>query len=214
MGQGLLPRLRRWAAGLACLAILSPAGVFAFHYPLQSDEIEQAYYLGQTGDHEKLATFLEQYQHQFSYPSDNPIAYVKSVELQTPFEQIVLKSMRSAQYDRFKAQEDYRASGGAVFVRVVIALKIGFAGPIPMEESFQVAVSQGSRIEAESTTTTVLCNPYNPLFYSAQQPCETYMREILLRFDHEQFNPGKATVEVVLPEGKSLETAFNLDKLR
>ena len=201
--------------GLACLAILLPAGAFAFRYPLRSEEIEEAYSLGQSGDHEELANFLQQYERDFSYPSDHPVAYVKSVEFETPYEQIVLKSMRSVQYDKFKAEEDYRANAGAVFVRVVVALKIGFAGPIPKAESFQVNVSQGSPIEPAVTAAAVLCNPFDPLgVYTAPQPCDAYTREILLRFDHEQFGKSKVAVQVTLPEGKSLETAFNLDKLK
>lgn len=79
----------RSAVGLACLGIILPASVFAFHYPLRSEEIEEAYSLGQTSDHDRLASFLKVYQHEFSYPSTNPIAYVKSIEFQTPYEQIV-----------------------------------------------------------------------------------------------------------------------------
>lgn len=203
------------AVGLAFLAILVPAGVFAFRYPLRSEEIEEAYSLGQSSDREQLATFLQQHEHDFSYPSDRPVAYVKSIEFETPYEQIVLKSMRSAQYDKFKAEEDYRANAGAVFVRVVVALKIGFAGPIPKAESFQVNVSQGRPVEAAVTAAAVLCNPFDPLgVYTAPQPCDAYTREILLRFDHSEFGPGKVTVQVMLPEEKPLETVFNLDKLK
>lgn len=215
MSQGLPPRFCRWAAVLAYLAILLPIGAFAFHYPLRPEEIEEAYSLGQSGDREELASFLKQYGHDFAYPSDNPIVYVKSVEFQTPYEQIVLKSMRSAQYDKFKAAEDYRAGAGAVFVRVVVSLKIGFAGPIPKAESYQVVVSQGSPIEPKKTTSNVLCNPFDPLgIYTTPQPCDAYTREILLRFDRRQFGAGTVTVKAVLPGEKSLETVFNLDQLK
>ncbi len=215
MRQGFHPRFRRWAAVVACLAILLPASAFAFHYPLRPEEIEEAYSLGQSGDREKLADFLKSYEHDFPYPSDNPIVYVKSVEFQTPYEQIVLKSMRSAQYDKFKAEEDYRASAGAVFVRVLVSLKIGFAGPIPKAESYQVVVSQESPIAPKGTASNVLCNPFDPLaVYTAPYPCDAYTREILLRFDRKQFSPGTVTVKALLPENKSLETTFDLDKLK
>lgn len=205
----------RLGVGLACLAVLLPAGAFAFHYPLRSEEIEQAYSLGQSSDREELASFLQQYERDFSYPSDRPVAYVKSVDFQTPYEQIVLKSMRTSEYDKFKAAEDYRANDGAVFVRVVVALKIGFAGPIPKAESFQVNVSQATPLEPAATATAVLCNPFDPLaVYAAPQPCDAYTREILLRFDHSQFKKGTVTVHVLLPEGKSLEAKFDLDKLK
>lgn len=215
MQQRLLHRFRRGAARLACLAILLPGCVFAFRYPLRSEEIEEAYSLGQSSDHEELANFLQQYEHDFSYPSDRPVAYVKSVAFETPYEQIVLMSMRTSQYDKFKAAEDYRANAGAVFIRVVVALRIGFAGPVPKAESFQVNVSQGRPIESAVTAAAVLCNPFDPLgVYTAPQPCDAYTREILLRFDHSEFGPRKVTVQVMLPEEKSLETVFNLEKLK
>jgi hypothetical protein len=202
----------RLAVGLVCLAILLPAGTLAFHYPLQSEEIEQAYYLGQTSDHQKLASFLKQYDREFPYPSDNPIVYVKSVEFQTPYEQIVWKTMLASQYDRFKAADDYRASAGAVFVRVVVAFKIGYAGPIPKAEDFQVNVSQSSPIPPMETASTVPCGPFG--FSTGREPCDAYTREFLLHFDHGQFGKGNVTVKVALPEEKPFETAFNLDKLK
>lgn len=215
MQHETLPRLRRLKVGLACLVLLAPSCLFAFHYPLRSEEIEQAYSLGQTSDRDQLTSFLKPYQHEFSYPSDNPVAYVKSIEFQTPYEQIVLKSMRSSQYDKFKAEEDYRAGDGTVVVQVVVALKIGFAGPIPKAESFKVNVSQGKPIESAVTATAVLCNPFDPLgIYTAPQPCDAYTRQIVLRFDHSQFGPGQVTVQVTLPDEKPVETVFNVDKLK
>jgi hypothetical protein len=207
-------RLHCCAVGLASLALLLPSGTFALDYPLQPEAVEEAYSLGRTTNHEQLADFLNQYEHDFKYPSDDsdhPIAYVTSAEFQTPYEQIVLKSLRSAQYDKFKAAEDYEASAGAVFVRVVVALRINFTGPAPPADSFQVAVSQTKPIEPVKTTSTVLCDPYNVV---TAGECMIYTREIVLQFDHDQFAPGKATINVVLPQGKSLETKYNLDKLK
>lgn len=126
-----------------------------------------------------------------------------------------MTSTRTSQYDKFKAADDYKASAGAVFVRVVVALKIGYAGPEPKAESFQVSVSQGTPLRAAVTATAVLCNPFDPLgVYTAPHPCDAYTREILLRFDHDQFGPGKITVQVMLPGEKSLDTVFNPDKLK
>lgn len=213
-------RSRRCVAGLVCLAILLPSGTFAFDYPLQPEEVEEAYSLGRTTNREDLANFLNQYEHDFQYPSDDPdhpIAYVTSVEFQTPYEQIVLKSLRSAQYSKFKAGEDYEASAGAVFVRVVVALRINFNGPVPPADSFQVALSQAKPIEPVKSATRVLCDPYS-MYPAAQYPtgdaCTIYTREFVLQFDYDQFASGKATVKVLLPEGKPLETKYNLDKLK
>jgi hypothetical protein len=204
--------LRTLVLGLCTLFALT---ALAFDYPLQPEEIEQAYSLGRTTNHEDLTNFLNQYEHDFQYPSDHPLAYVTSVEFQTPYEQIVLKSMRAAQYSKFKAADDYQASGGAVFVRVIVALRIGFAGAPPPEGSFQVVVAQSKPIEPAVTANAVLCDPSEPLTYPVGSgACGTYTREILLRFDHKQFASGKATVKITLPESSSLETSFNLSKLK
>lgn len=211
MGWNTEPRSYRWVVSLVCLALLLPVNVFPFEYPLQPEAVEQAYSLGRTRNHEELSDFLNKYEHDFKPPAVSQIVYVTSVEFQTPYDQIVLKSFHSMQYDKFKAAEDYQAGAGAVFVRVVVALRMNYTGPVPAADSLQVKVSQTRPIEPAETTTRTLCNPYNVAEWGS---CSTYTCEILLRFDHHQFGPGKVTVKVFLPEDKSLETQFNLDKLK
>ena len=205
-------RLRAWAAvGLALFALLSNTAL-AFNYPLQPEEIDEAYALGRTTNREELADFLNQYEHDFKPPNDNSVAYVSSIEFQTPYEQIVLRSLGTTQYDRFKAKEDYEAGAGAVLVRVVVAFKTGYSGPAPAADRFRVTVSQEEPIDPVKTPPTrVLCDPYS--LYQGDQ-CAAYMGEILLRFDHDQFGPGEATIKVLLPDEKSLETKFDLDQLK
>src|SRR5580693_5184920 len=80
---------------LALYALLS-LNARAFNSSLQPEEVQDAYSLGQTTNHEELADFLKQYQHDFQYPADHPVAFVQSVEFQTPYEQIVLRTLRTA----------------------------------------------------------------------------------------------------------------------
>ena len=176
--------------------------------------MDEAHSLGQTSNHEELADFLNQYERDFKPAGDNSVAFVSSVEFQTPYEQIVLRSLRTTHYDNFQAEEDYRANPGLVIVRVVVALKSGYVGPEPPADSFNVVVSQTKTIEPRKVTGTVLCNPYNSFENPTVANCIAYMREIVLQFDAEQFAPGKATVKVLLPDDKSLETKYNLDKLK
>jgi hypothetical protein len=195
--------------------LLLSQNAFGFNYPLHPEEIEEAYSLGRTSNHEDLANFVNQYEHDFQYPSDHPLAYVTSAEFQTPYEQIVLKSLRSSQYTKFKAAEDYQANAGAVFVRVIVALRMVLQAPVPAADSFQVIVSQADQIEPRKTTSTVLCDPYDVYeIYPTGGDCTIYTREILVRFDHDQFSSRKVTIKVLLPEGKSLETKFDPDKLK
>jgi hypothetical protein len=195
------------------LCVLLSRNVLAFDRSLQPEEIQEAYSLGQSNNHEELADFLKQYQHDFSYPSDNPVAYVQSVEFQTPYEQIVLRTLRTTRYTKFQADEDYQSNRGIVMVRVVVALKSRYSGSPPLADSYRVIVSQAKSIEPRVVKSTVTCDPYSydsPTFGN----CIAYTREILLRFDADQFAPGATTVKVMLPFDRSLETKYNLNKLK
>jgi hypothetical protein len=204
-------RIQMFVLGLFTLLSLN---ALAFNSSLQPEEVQEAYSLGQTTNHEELANFLNQYEHDFKYPSDNSVAFVSSVEFQTPYEQIVLRSLRTAQYTKFQADEDYQANPGLVIVRVMVSLKTGYSGPAPPADSFKVVVSQTKPIEPRKVTSTVLCDPYNPLENTTFANCIAYTREILQQFDAAQFAPGRATVQVDLPFGLKTETKYNLDKLK
>jgi hypothetical protein len=204
-------RIRGFALGLFALLSLN---ALAFNSSLQPEEVQEAYSLGQTTNHEELSDFLKQYEHGFQYPSDHPVAFVQSVEFQTPYEQIVLRTLRTTGYSKFRADEDYRANPGQVIVRAVVSLKTGYSGPAPAPDSFKVFVSQTKPIEPRKRTSTVLCNPYNPYDNPTVANCIAYSREILLQFDAGQFGPGRATVKVDLPFEQSMETKYNLDKLK
>jgi len=207
-------RTTRVLGPILALCALSSLNALAFNSSLQPEEVRDAYSLGKTSSHQNLADFLNQYEHDFKYPSDNPIAFVSSVEFQTPYEQIVLRSHRTTQYTRFQADADYRANPGLVIVRVVAALKQNYAGPVPPSDSFKVVVSQAKPIGPRKTISTVTCDPHNPYDSQVTNACAAYTREILLQFDAEQFLPGRTTVKVLLPFGQSLETKYNLDKLK
>lgn len=191
------------AAGIAFLLSLNAR---AFDTSLSPEEIEQAYSLGQTTHREDLADFLKQYEHDFQYPSNHPVAYVSSVEFQTPYEQIVLRAARATGYTKFKAADDYNANPNLIVVRVIVALQINYEGTVPPADSYTVTVSQGKRIEPQKSTK--MCDPYS------QVDCRIYAREFVLNFDASQFAPGRVTVRVDLPFDQSLETKYNLDKLK
>lgn len=212
------PRAARIQVFVLVLCAVFSLNALAFDSFLQPEEIQDAYSLGQTFYHEKLADFLNQYEHDFNAPADDSIAYVSSVEFQTPYEQIVLRSLKTVQYSKFQAQEDYQANPTRVIVRVIVALKSGYSGPEPPSDSFKVLVSQAKPIEPGNTTSTVLCDPFSTNVYTDQIQsfgnCLGYMREFLLQFDAKQFAPGKATIKVTLLNGKSMETKYNLDNLK
>lgn len=204
---------RLQAFALTFCALLSLKAL-AFSSALQPEEVQDAYSLGQTPNHEEIADFLNQYEQDFQYPSKNPIVFVSSVEFRTPYEQIVLRSQGTTEYSMFQAQADYQANPGLVVVRVLASLKTSYSGAAPPANSFKVAVNQLNSIEPRKVTSTLLCDPTSWQNNATYSNCFAYTREIALQFDAGQFAPGKATVNVTLPFGQSLETIYSLDKLK
>ena len=161
------PRAARIHVFVLALCALLSLNALAINSSLQPEEVQNAYSLGQTTNHEELADFLNQYEHDLKYPSDHPDAYVLSVEFQTPYEQIVLRTLRTIGYSKFQAAEDYRANPGLIIVRVLVALKANYTGPVPPADSFKVVVSQGESIEPRKLTSTVLATPIRIAAHSA-----------------------------------------------
>lgn len=201
-------------AAAAFVGLLLPLGAFAFRSSLQPEEIDDAYSLGQSGNQEELRDFFKQYRHDFQNRADNSDVYLQSVEFQTPYEQIVLRSEQTNGYSEFRAAEDYRANPGLVVVRVLTAIKINYSGPIPPASDYGVVVSQENRIAPRNISNTVTCNPFSPTVYPGIANCTVYTREIRLSFDASQFEPGRAMVRVELPAGQSLETSYDLSRLK
>jgi hypothetical protein len=200
------------------LSVVISLNALAFDSPLQQDQVEEAYYLGQTSNHEDLAAFLKPHKNTCPYPADNPDEYTKSIEFQTPYEQIVLRSAAGgARYEKSQAEEAYQANPDLVIVRAVFALRINYAGPIPPADSFEVRVSQSKSIAPRKLTTTPLCGASYPVpQFSASSDCAPYpyTLEVDLQFDADQFAPGRVTVKAIPPTGPPQEAKFNLDKLK
>jgi hypothetical protein len=142
---------------------------------------------------------------------------VQSIEFQTPYEQIVLRSRNGgATYSRSQAGEAYRANPSLVIVKAVFALRFNYSGPVPPADSFKVRVFQTQSIAPRKRTNTLVCDPSNPLNppISVNRDCSTYMRDMDLQFDAGQFALGRVTVRATPPMGSAQETKFNLDELK
>ena len=194
--------------------LLLAANARAFHSSLQPEEVQNAYSLGQSSNHEEVTDFLDLYEHHFNFPSDDSIAFAQSVEFQTPYEQIVLRSLRTPGYSKFKAAEDYAADPRRIVVRVVVSLKNGYSGPIPPANSYKVIASQIHSIKPINVETRVLCDPSLYSSTPTVADCIAYSSEIRLQFSARQFAPGTVKIKVVLPDGKSVQTTFDLDSLK
>ena len=203
---GLRVRIGAFALGLCFVASQNAS---AFNYPLQGEEIREAYFLGRTTNNEKLIDFYKQYVRYFPFPAQAPyFSYVESVEFRTPYEQVVLRSRQNLnQYSSLEAEKDYQAQPNLVVVRVLISYMINYVGPERPTSSFKVRVSQSDAIEPKKLTTESICS------VSWHSDCGVTRFALLLSFDAEQFASGSAKVKIVTPDGQTLNTEFDLDTL-
>jgi len=206
---GRLPRMIRLGAIVFSVCLVSQTA-FAFNYPLQPEEVRNAYSLGKTTNNEELIKFYNRYVHYFPAPTGNSSIYVQSVEFRTPYEQIVLRTQRNLNtYTTFQADEDYRANPGLVVVRTIVAYKTSYnyVGPQPTAEGFKIAVSQKDAIEPQKITTETICSPL------LDDRCTVMTFAVVAWFDAEQFAPGTARIKIETPDGQTIRTKFDLDKL-
>ena len=209
---------RRYVVGIVLCAFLTQTAG-AFEYPLQPESIREAYFLGRTTDTTKLTDFLNNYVHQFSRPDTGPD--VDSIEFRTPYEQVVLRSREhSIGYDTLQAEKDYAAQPDLVVVRVAIfstqtypSLTMHPSDPNGVWKAedflrgFKFRVEQEHLIEPKKVVEQPICpGPDNCDFYGGY--------EVLLKFDGDQFAPGTANAKVTTPDGRVVQTQFDLDHLK
>jgi hypothetical protein len=215
-GEKMRHQLLRPIVALACMAAPLPFNAIAITYPLQPEEVQNAYAIGRKTDSQERTSLLKQYQRVLPYPPDKPFAHVSFVEFQTPYEQIVLKAQQTPGYTEFQAEDDYRANPGLIRIRVLASLQNTYGGPPPPEDRFHVTVSQsGHSIEPRDTTTSVRCNPLDPYFVQTTGNCQAYTREIDLSFDVAQFSAARLVrIKVELPQSHPQEITYDLGKLK
>lgn len=206
--------MSRPAVAVCVCALLLALQAAALQTHLQPSDVDKAYGIGRASGHEAFTNFLKEYRRTFEYPPDQPFAYAKQIEFETPYERIALKANETPSYDRFQALDDYNANPGLIRVRVTVSLRSGYVGPPPSEDSFQVTVSQSQPIKPQDTTNKVICDPYNPPSYPVLTNCTAYTSEIDSTFQVAQFAPGNATIKVILPHSRPQEAAFNLDRIK
>jgi hypothetical protein len=210
---------------LAPLLLASPAS--AYESSLSSEQIREAYFLGQRRD-EKTALFFETYRQHFPAPKCG--AQVATVELSTPYaETVEISRQRSAGYSAQQAEQEYRQRGNtvrlAVYVRYTAAL--GYVNSCAVSErsgsrpdapqasvpagswkDYQVRLSQAGKtlepgtVRYEGTRITGRGGSWPTGFI------------VWLDYDARSLSSDDAFVEVDAPDGQHITAAFDLSKLR
>ncbi len=213
-------------AVVASLGLLAAQGAAGYEHSLDDRSVREAYFLGRTTDTEKLKKFLGQYVRRFPVPVKGP--HVAEIEFRTPYEQVVLRSsQKSVGYSAQQAQKDYAEQPDLVVVRVLIHLTPTYAGfitnpsygkgqaverPEDFWQEFQFRVGQDHTIAPKRMSGRPGYNsgtrgPYRVV--GALQGAE-----VPLEFSAQQFSSRTARVEVIPPEGRTVEAEFDLALLK
>jgi len=202
------------------LAAIQPA-LASFTYPLSSEAIREAYFLGKRND-EQTAAFFVKYVHSLPAPQSGP--YVAAIGIDTPFSSIV-RYVRSTsdEYHAQEAEEEFLGKPATFGLFVQIDFTASFPDPSEFSphgtnavvmpafwQDFKIRLEQDHEIKPES----VKGGPT----YSDVGPVDQYGFsgvEVDLDYDPAKIDAvSPLTVHVLTPDGQDVQTTFDLSRLR
>lgn len=213
-------RILRLRIGALAMGLLATPAALPYERPLTSHSIWEAHFLGRRHD-DKTFAFLAQYVKRFPVPKSGP--HVAEVELRTPYVQVV---QRSSQYpdgsSAQQAEQDYRARPDLILVRVQINLTPSYSAQVPdtshgkegvrmrpndFWRDFSIRFVQRHEIAPRKVSG-------KPLYRHSRWGSWWVGAEVVLEFDAAQVASAPARIEVIRPDGNSVEAEFDLDGLK
>jgi hypothetical protein len=192
-----------------CLAAGAGAALAALDgWELSSHDVRNAYFLGQRRADQQLYQFLASYQQRLAATSQGP--QVWSVEISTPYHQVVQRSLRSPNYSAQQAQRDYDRLGDRIVVTAQVSLPLARVytfGDSRIWDAFDLhLVQDGRRIVPGQLRR-------EPVYSFGENSTLT---GFLLRaeFSVRQVARGPVRVEVVTDQNDAVGTQFDLARLR
>jgi hypothetical protein len=204
----------RQSVALLILLLLASQAASAYDYPLNSESIRNAYFLGERNNFQTTRRLL-QYIHRFTGPQTGRY-FVSQISISTPYQQIVLRGRRDAPGDsEVQTETDLQAHPPKFIVRVRVEWNGRYAdhvrrsiAPPDLSRGVSIHVIQQHRITPLKTSRQAL--------YSSTGHGGSAFVGMLFEL---QFNPAKIAsaplrVSVRKPDGQVVETKFDLTKLR
>lgn len=214
----------RWSRAILLPAITllaMPPALASFTYPLSSEAIREAYFLGKRND-EQTAAFFAKYVHSLPMPKSGP--HVGVIGIDTPYSAIV-RYVQAAPDDYYaqEAERDFLGKPGTFGVFVQVFFTPTYPDPSRFSshgtnnlltpafwEDFKILLKQGREIEARSREGGPISSDYEPVDQYGLNGAE-----VDVDYDAAKIDPGSLiTVEVVTPDGQDVQTTFNLSQLR
>lgn len=202
--------------GMAILMALfltsQTAAAQAYHYPLHSEAIRDAYFLGERNNFQTTDCLL-QYIHRFTEPQAGRY-YILEVDISTPYQQIVLRGQRDTPGDSaLQAETDFREHPLKLIARVQVEWNSGYSGhtsnrvfPPDLSHAVPIHVSQQQEIKPLETS-------YHAIYSGGKE-------SVFIGWSFElQFDPAKITsaplrIVVKTPDGQAQEAEFDMAKIQ
>lgn len=198
---------------LTVLTVVMPA--IAFENPLSSTSVRDAYFLGKRGDG-KAAEFLERYIARPPAPKAGEFR-IALVEIKTPYILVLERPMRELNYSAPQAEEEFLGKPAALGVHVEINFTSAYKGrlesvpggfqyrPEVSWRDFQFHLTQKEEIQPKVTRGI-------PIYCG--DGCVAGGWYVDLQYDAEKIESGPMEFDVLMPDGQTAGTTFDLDQLR
>lgn len=193
------------------------SSVFAYEHSLSSETIREAYFLGSRKD-EKTSDFIGRYTHHFPIPPDGP--YVAEIQLETLYAQIVERARQTVNYSSQDAVQEFLDKPGIFRLRVKIYFTPSYTPSLESNDGktimrpddfwrdFRIRFLQGGEVRAKLVRGEAI--------YGASPKGMRHLTgaEVELEYNAAGIESAPATIEVVTPDDKKIETTFDLKTLR
>ncbi|HKV05570.1 MAG TPA: hypothetical protein VJO53_10745 [Candidatus Acidoferrales bacterium] len=202
----------RFGLSIPLLAFTIAQPALGYEYPLSSEAVREAYFLGK-GSFEKKQAFFQKYKHNLPVPKTG--ADVALIQVETPFACLVdAVALAPETYHAQEAEQDFLGKPGQFRVHVEIYFTPSYPRPNDTAATlgdfwrdFTVRLKQRAEIPARAV--------HGRPIYSDDTISGYIGATIDLEYDVTKIDPGASTtIEVDTPDGQQVETTFELNNYR
>ena len=203
--------------GLAVIAALllasQTAAAQTYHYPLHSEAIRDAYFLGERNNFQTTDCLL-QYIHRFTGAQAGRY-YISQVDISTPYQQIVLRGQRDTPGDSaLQAETDLREHPLKLIARVQVewnaANPDGTSQLVPPDLSHDVSIHVSQEREITPLKTT-----HQGMYRSSGHNGSVFIGWLFeLQFDPAKITSAPLRIFVKTPDGQVQEAEFDMAKIQ
>jgi hypothetical protein len=196
----------RWGLFLLLPALLIVEPALAYDYPLSSEAIREAYFLG-SGDPNKRFDFFAKYTK--TYPIPKSGQYVGSIEFETPYVVIAERVSQSVpNYFAQDAEKEYL--GKPVVCRVRVEVYYGW----PAGQFGRFQSNYTVRLKQQDKEIPVKSRWSEAILSNVSAPADVGV-QLTNEYDADNIDSSSsANVEVLTPDGNTLVETFDLGSFR